>query len=170
MYRYIIYFFLLSICIIFDASAQKKIASSKKNSLKSYMQLSNETEKNTDFNFKSEPRFEIQNGKLNVAVISDNNMLFELNGIDEKCIKDTTLYATNFKITFIRNQTEKAWQSKAIDSTTNLIVSCKSIKNGSPITLKLKGKIYSGSNHLDFNGVFTGKVPDRKNTTTFKTN
>jgi hypothetical protein len=148
-------------------------AQNKKNIKKAtgdFIKIIDEKGTNTDFVFKTPPRFELVNGMLNISALSDNNMLFEITGISEKALRDTMLSDASFKMMYIFSQNEKACVSNPMTSNSILNIKCSSSKKGTPITITLSGNLFGSSKILILESKLSGAIPERKNTITRKTN
>jgi hypothetical protein len=161
----------LILCITMSAFfvIPSSYAQNKKNIKKAtgdFIKIIDEKGTNTDFVFKSPPRFELVNGMLNISALSENNMLFEITGISEKALKDTMLSDASFKMMYIFSQNEKACVSNPM----TLNIKCSSSKKGSPIIITLSGNLFGSSRILILESKLSGVIPERKNTTIRKTN
>ena len=125
---------------------------------------------NEDFVILSKAKFEIQNGNLNIAVLSQANTLFEINGIHENAIKDTILKDGAFRLAFIHSQNEKTYTSNENNSNSILTLKCRGVKKGNPIKIIFSGKVFSGDKFYSIEAQFTGEIPAKKLTSTQRTN
>jgi len=161
------------ISLILSLAIQTSFAQNKstvKSKSIDYIKISDESGKKYDFVFKSTAKFEIQNGVLNISVLSVNNTLLEINGINEKIIKDTVLSDASFKVMYIISQNEKAFISNPVNSNSNLTIKCSKVKNGNPINVLIQGKLFRDGKNILLDAKLSGKIPEVKNTTTRKIN
>ncbi|MEI6594220.1 MAG: hypothetical protein WCO28_01575 [Bacteroidota bacterium] len=160
-------FFCITMTLFFvmpAAFAQNKKIVKKVNT--DFIKILDETGKNIPFVFKSKAKFEIQNGMLNIAVLSENNTLFEIRGISEKAIKDTLLGDDSFKMIYIISQNEKACVSNPMNSNSILNIKCSSTKKGSPIAITLQGNLFGGGKIIMLEAKLNGEIPEKKYNTT----
>ena len=171
MYRFskAIYFTALFLFILLSSSfAQNKSVGKKK--ITDFINFMDESGKKLEFVFKSNPKFELQNGMLNISVLSGNNTLLEITGINENEVKDTVLGDNSFKMMYIISQNEKAFISKVAISESVLKIKCSKMKKGNPITISLKGKLFRDGKFIEIDAKLNGLIPEIRNTTTRKIN
>lgn len=144
----------------FDLIAQSENTESL--TKKNYLNITDERGRKIKFNLKGDAKFEITNGAMNIAILSDKNKLFQITGISENAIKDTSLKSKAFRMTFISSPTEKSYVSNQNNIYDILIIKCRSQETGSPLAITLKGKVYQDRKYYSINAFISGKIPEKK--------
>ena len=135
-----------------------------------FVKITDNKDKSEDFTIKSKAKFDIQNGMMNIAVLSQSNTLFEIDGINEKSLKDTILTDDSFRLLYIHSQNEKTFTSNQKNSNSILTIKCRAVKKGNPVMIILKGKVFSGDKFYSIEAQFNGEIPEKKFTSIQRTN
>jgi len=164
--------FLVTYCllIILFCNSESSFGQSKIIKKADHVKIVDNTGKGIEFIFKSKPKFEIINGVMNISILSEKNTLLEINGINEKALKDTSLTEQSFKVIYIASQNEKAYISNSSSSMSILNIMCSKGKKGNPIVITFTGNLYAGEKMLSFDAKLSGQIPEKKSVTTRKIN
>ena len=122
--------------------------------------------KDIGFKIKGNPKFELRNGVMSIAIFSESNTILQINGINELFLKDTVLTDKSFKVVYIKSQADKPFVSNEIRSNSILTIKCRSNKAGGIIIISVKGKIYNGKQYYRYEALLNGKIPEKKFTST----
>jgi len=109
------------------------------------------------FILKDEPVISISNDILNIAFVSTQNDLLELNNIDINLITDTLLNSTNFNIAWIKPS--QTWLSSKIDKKSTIEIKCVKNLQGKPIIIYINTRIYNSSSYHIVRATVKGNIP-----------
>lgn len=115
---------------------------------------------------RSEPRFEIRNGQLNIAVILSDNSVLQVTGVPVSALKDTVLSGKACRLVYMKSGVQGAFTSNEKDRNSVLTIRCAAAKTGSPLQVSMKGKVYRGNTFCSVDAHLWGKVPEQRYSTT----
>ncbi len=147
----------LAFCLICTClAAQKEPA-------KTSVKLVSHKGRTIPFKIKSQ-KLEWVNGKLNLAILSTENKLLQLNNVNERWLKDTTFRSN--KVTFLLIDSNRTFiQNNRILPL--LEIECRQPAKGQPVYIRAHGRIYYNKIWYTTTLSYYGSLPEKRATTTF---
>lgn len=122
------------------------------------VKMQNHNKQNLAFKIKK-VNIEWVNGKVNLATVSTNNKIIQLNNLTEVMLKDTTFRHKGIDLIFMDGQ--KAFKS-VVRFKPLVEVTCAGPKAGNTISLNVQGKVYYQKAWYNINMQVSQKLPAQK--------
>lgn len=126
---------------------------------KSFVRMYGSNKSITRMALKQDPVFERVNNLLNISIELENGAMLQVNGIPDRLLKDTTVTSQTVKVVYINATHDTTYTSNTKHSRTTLTVQSKSRKTGSPISIFVSSRVFSGKRSLRFELTATGNLP-----------
>jgi hypothetical protein len=147
LYPKLLFIALLSICLSAFQAPQK-----------SSVKLVSPKGKIIPFKVKSQ-KLEWINGKLNLAILSADNKVVQVNNIDEQFLTDTTFRNKSVSFIFIDSSFTYTNNKRLLPL---IEIACSEPRKGNTISLRAHGKVYYNKNWYLLTVDFSGTLPEKK--------
>jgi hypothetical protein len=129
------------------------------------VKLTNHQKKDVPFKIKSQ-KVDWVNNSLNIAILSTDNKLIQINNIPENMLKDTTFKNRRVQVVLIDSTSKTFTQNKRF--LTLVEIKCDEPEPGQNIAITAQGKIFHEKQWYKFDIKLAAILPKEKNTGTSK--
>lgn len=125
---------------------------------KTTVKLTSHKGRSVYFKIKSQ-KLEWVNGKLNLALLSTDNKLVELNNINEQWLKDTTFRNKGVNFLMIDSNRTFIQNSRILPL---IEIECAEPQKGKPVHIRAHGRIYYNKIWYTATLTYYGSLPEKK--------
>ncbi len=129
------------------------------------IKLTNHQKQNVPFKVKNQ-KIEWVNNVINLAFLSTDNRLIQINNIPESMLKDTTFKNSRVQVVMIDNNNKTFTQNKRF--LTSIEIKCDGAESGHNIAIAAQGKIFHQKQWYRFEIRTQNILPKEKNLGTYK--
>lgn len=114
--------------------------------------------KEIPFKIKTQ-KLEWVNGALNLALLSTDNRLVQVNNISEQYLKDTTFRNKSISLLVVDSQATFTQNNRLLPL---IEIACKEAKKDKLISIRVHGRVYANKTWNTATIDFTGALPEKK--------
>ncbi len=129
------------------------------------VKLTNHMKQDVPFKIKSQ-KIDWVNNSINLALLSTDNKLIQINNIPENMLKDTTFKNRRVQVVLIDSSSKTFVQNKRF--LTLVEIKCDVPESGHNITINVQGRVFYKKQWYRFQIETTQVLPKEKNLGTFK--
>lgn len=126
--------------------------------LNSRVKLTDHNKKPIKFALKTQ-KIEWVNGRVNIAMLSTDNKLLQINNISESLLHDTTFRNRNVQVVYINNNKTYKLNNRQLPL---IDIICEGAETGKMLSLSARGKVYLDNAWILFDVTTEQALPTKK--------